>query len=141
MELIFPFSGAAHQNSFHPLAEGKDLPLPGQEAAGPGERDRSPHCLPSPLLPPGGCAQPCPAWPWFTRGVSPKPQHSGVPAGCLAAPEQLGLQGALEHLDPSQPLMHHHVAQGKSPCNIKIHPKSLWMQIKPITEKNHPWQT
>lgn len=43
----------------------------------------------------------------------------------------MGLQGAaplhavLEQLDPSQALIHHGVAQGKSPCNPNTYPKSL----------------
>lgn len=99
------------------------------------EGDRSPHCLPLPL-PRGGSAHPCPSLPAQPGSPGVSPQHRGVPPGCQAAPEPPGPHRALELLHPRQPLRHHHVAQGKSPCNIKIHPESLQMQIKPITGKN-----
>lgn len=72
MELIFPFSGTAHQNSFHPLAQGKDLPLPGQGGSrswGGGQEPPVP-----PLFPPAlGVALPSPPLPGpGSPGVSPQ---------------------------------------------------------------------
>lgn len=125
MELIFPFSGTAHQNSFHPLAQGKDLPLPGQGGSRSWRGDRSPQCLPSSLLHSGWL---CPALPCLAlvhQGCLPKTPAQWGPSRVPGSPGAAGEQGALEHLDPRQPLMHHQVAQGKSPCSIKIHPNSL----------------
>lgn len=76
----FPFSGTAHQNSFHPPAQGKDLPVPGQGGSrswGVGQEPPLPPlfpaptargwvlgaALPSPSLPgPGSPGSPQGAW-------------------------------------------------------------------------------
>lgn len=145
---MIPRSAAQLAESSRPLAQER-APAARAGAAGAGRGTGAPtHCpCPCPCLCPcPGVALPGPAHPSLpspaqlslpspgSPGVSP--QHRGVPPGCRAAPEPLGPHRALELLHPRQPLRHHHVAQGKSPCNIKIHPESLQMQIKPITGKN-----
>lgn len=93
MELVFLFSGTAHQSSFHPLPLGKDLLLPWQGGRQLlRSRSKSPHCLPSPLLPQrpvlGAQTWLCPAFPCLAliyRGSLPR------------VPDTVGsLQGALQ---------------------------------------------
>lgn len=125
MELAFTFTGAAHQNCFHPLTLGKG-PVGDLCRRTSSFLARAPPAPPGPtsLGKPAGGHVPAPLWlPESPRGQM-RPQR--------AAP----LRAVLEQLDPSQPLTLHDMGQGKPLCNLNTFPKSLCRQVKPITTQN-----
>jgi len=146
----FPIQRCRSSKQFPPSATGQRPPAPtARKQAASQEQEQEPQLpplSPAPSAPSAGCSEmalPGLSWPWFTRDVSPGCLAQRGPSRLLCSPtRQVGLPGAAplhaasEQLDPSQPLVHHDVAQGKSPCNPLSYPKSLQMQIEPITAQN-----
>lgn len=91
----FPIQSHSSPEQLPPSGSGKTPPSSRagrQQVLGSGTGAPTASPLPSSTL----VAVPSPPLPGpGSPGMSPqKPQHSGVPSGCLAAPEQPGLQGA-----------------------------------------------